>query len=51
MTNKTLKNIDLNFIFNVILKYKIIFILIGISIFIALYTYENYTKIIKIFIL
>ena len=44
MTNKTLKNIDLNFIFNVILKYKIIFILIGISIFIALYTYENSTK-------
>ena len=44
MTNKTVKNIDINFIFNVILKNKFIFILIGIIIFSALYTYENSTK-------
>lgn len=44
MTNKSLKNIDLNFIFTVILKYKFFYLILSLSIFLLLYLYENYSQ-------
>ncbi len=44
MTNKSLKNIDLNFIFTVILKYKFLYLILSVSIFLFLYLYENYSQ-------
>lgn len=44
MTNKSFKNIDLYFIFTVILKYKFVFFFLGIFIFSLFYFFENNTQ-------